>query len=135
MPPETAARSAEHVFEVQRHTMLDQIDKVGLAADRSEGTKGLIKETAILQARAIDQACFGMILVVERLNEHVDQLTTRLDASTASTTASANDLAKWTRRLVWATFGLGAAAIIAALIQAYVSFATPPPLVVTIPKP
>lgn len=140
----TDAASAEHVFKVQRKTMLDQIQDVVKAADASEGTKGLMKETAILEAKAIDQACFGMIFAVELLKERIDLLNAnaselgskveglaklmassanhvadRIDVSTKSTTESTNALTSWTKRLFWATISLGIAAIVAAGIQAH----------------
>lgn len=134
MPPETKAQSAEHVFTVQRLTMLDQIEKVGAAADRSEGTKGLMKESAVLQARAIDQSCFGMIFVAELLNERVDNLANRIDVATKASTASTDSMTTWTRRLVWATWALAIAAVLASLIQAFATI-TSTAQIINIPRP
>lgn len=73
----------------------------------------------------------GLATLMSSSEKHLSE---RLDAAARATTDRADALTLWTKRLVFATVWLGAAAVLAAAIQAYAALASAPQII-NLPRP
>jgi hypothetical protein len=116
-----------------RDRLQKQITQLGKAADSSEGTKGVMKESAILQAVATqnsaeivaDAAGQLRLIIIDAtraLNGRLDTLNTKIDSFTTKADEGTNRLATWTMWLAIVTGLL----VVAAFVQAWAMLAGTP---------
>jgi hypothetical protein len=122
-------------FHQERDETDKRIEQLRRAGD-AEGSKGVMIEAAVVSGQSNRELAAATITAsetidlvlrqtAEQLTKATSTLATRIDAATAATTASTDELARRTKHLVWATVFLGFAAIVAAAVQAYVIWVSP----------
>jgi hypothetical protein len=136
-------------YATQRHAVTSQLERVSRALE-DRGQTAILKETAILEALSMDACSALAMAAAERIETSLAQSTAtsveladkiaglaglmasseqdlaqHLQAFTASTDASAMELARWTRVMAWATIALAVLAIMLVAIAAIGLFRIP----------